>query len=58
MARGQDGLHVEMTGGGTPPRSANGVQGAGVYKETEWYRQGRGRVYTDGSVTHEGDEYI
>ena len=45
MARGQDGLHVEMTGGGTPPRSANGVQGAGVYKEIEWYRQGRGRVY-------------
>ena len=56
MARGQDGLHVEMMGGGTPPRSAHergyrelaGVGDRVLGKEEE------ARVCTVGSVTHEG----
>ena len=43
MARGQDGLHVEMTGGGytTKECTRTGVQGAGRGRRSS-ARQGRG----------------
>ena len=45
-------MHVEMTGGGTPPRSAH-ERG---YRELagELGKEEEARVCTVGSVTHEG----